>query len=49
MEQTPPVPFRGPLDVVGRLFLEQWINFPRYLLSGKLGEAWRQGVRPSAR
>jgi hypothetical protein len=49
MEQTAPVPFRGPLDVLGRLFFEQWITFPRYLLSGKLREAWRQGERPSAR
>src|SRR5438309_11480670 len=35
MEQTAPVPFRGPLDVVGRIFFEQWVNFPRYLLSGR--------------
>ena len=40
-EKTEPVPFRGPLDVVARLFAEQWITFPRYLLSGALARRWR--------
>jgi hypothetical protein len=40
-EKNPPVPFAGPLDVVGRIFLEQWINFPRFVLSGGFGRAWR--------
>jgi hypothetical protein len=43
-ESTAPVPFEGPVDVVGRLFVEQWINFPRYVLSGELGRAWRKGA-----
>lgn len=36
LERTPPVPFRGPLDAVQRLFVEQWITFPRFVLSGGL-------------
>ena len=33
-ETSPPAPFRGPLDVLARIFAEQWITFPRYVLSG---------------
>ena len=40
-EVTKPVPFRGPLDVVARLFVEQWVTFPRYVLSGAFMRAWR--------
>jgi hypothetical protein len=40
-EATRPVPFRGPLDVVARLFVEQWVTFPRYVLSGAFARAWR--------
>jgi Protein of unknown function (DUF962) len=40
LEKEPPVPFRGPLDVVGRILLEQWINFPRFVLSGGWAKAW---------
>jgi len=39
-EKTPPAPFRGPLDVVARFFAEQWITFPRYVLSGEFARAW---------
>ena len=35
-ESSAPAPFRGPLDVVARIFAEQWITFPRYVLSGAL-------------
>ncbi|WP_224372432.1 terminase [Hyalangium versicolor] len=41
LETTPPVPFRGPLDVVARIFVEQWITFPRFVLSGGFARAWR--------
>lgn len=41
LEKNPPVPFAGPLDVLGRIFLEQWVNFPRYVLSGGFARAWR--------
>jgi hypothetical protein len=40
-EQSPPAPFQGPMDVVTRIFAEQWITFPRYVLSGELGRALR--------
>src|SRR5205823_14704118 len=41
VEHTAPAPFRGPADVLARFFVEQWITFPRYLLSGRFVEAWR--------
>jgi hypothetical protein len=40
-EAAPPARFRGPLDVIGRIFAEQWITFPRFVLSGGLGRALR--------
>ncbi len=40
-EVSPPAPFRGPLDVVLRIFAEQWITFPRFVLSGAFARAWR--------
>jgi hypothetical protein len=40
-EPTRPVPFRHPLDAVARLFVEQWVTFPRYVLSGGFAKAWR--------
>jgi 2-hydroxy-palmitic acid dioxygenase Mpo1-like protein len=40
-EETPPAPFRGPLDVVARIFAEQLVTFPRYVLSGGWARAWR--------
>ncbi len=41
LEATAPVPFEGPLDVVKRFFAEQWITFPRFVLSGAFAKAWR--------
>jgi len=40
-ETVPPVPFRGPGDVVKRIFAEQLITFPRYLFSGRAFAAMR--------
>ena len=40
-EATAPVPFEGPLDVVARLFVEQLVTFPRFVLSGGWVRAWR--------
>ena len=40
-EPTPPVPFEGPVDVVRRIFAEQWITFPRFVFSGEFTRAWR--------
>lgn len=41
-EAAPPAPFEGPLDVVFRIFAEQLITFPRFVLSGGFARAWRQ-------
>jgi hypothetical protein len=40
-EASAPVPFEGPLDVVSRIFVEQWVTFPRFVLSGGFARAWR--------
>lgn len=46
-EHGRPSPFRSPLDLVQRLFVEQWVTFPRYVLSGEFARAWR-GEPPKA-
>ena len=40
-EANPPEPFRSPLDIVARLIVEQLITFPRFVVSGGFGRAWR--------
>jgi hypothetical protein len=45
LEATPPAPFRGPMDVLARIFAEQWITFPRFVLSGAFIRAWRSTLR----
>jgi hypothetical protein len=40
-EPTSPVPFEGLEDVVSRFLCEQWITWPRFVLSGGLARAWR--------
>ena len=40
-EPMPPEPFTGPLNAVARLLCEQWITFPRFVLSG----GWRDALR----
>ncbi len=44
-EKIPPAPFRGPRDFLMRLFAEQWVTFPRYVLSGEFARAWRAGSK----
>jgi hypothetical protein len=44
MERVPPEPFTSPLNAVSRIFLEQWITFPRFVLSG----GWLRALRESA-
>ena len=34
LEETAPEPFKGSLDFILRLFAEQWITFPRFVLTG---------------
>jgi hypothetical protein len=41
LESSPPSPFLGPGDFAKRLFVEQWVTFPRYVLSGGFARAWR--------
>ena len=33
-EVVAPEPFTSPLNSVSRIFLEQWVTFPRFVLSG---------------
>lgn len=51
-EPSAPVPFLGPGDFISRFFVEQWVTFPRFLLSGGFARAWRSGAevvqRPGA-
>ena len=42
-EPVPPVPFRGPANLVARMFIEQWLTFPRFVLSGQ----WKENLRRS--
>ncbi|HTH77467.1 MAG TPA: terminase, partial [Ramlibacter sp.] len=39
-EANPPEPFTGPTNAVSRIFLEQWVTFPRFVLSG----GWRRAL-----
>ena len=41
-EENPPVPFTGPANALGRVFLEQWITFPRFVLTGGWARALRR-------
>jgi len=34
-------PFTGPLNAMSRIFLEQWVTFPRFVLSGGWSHAMR--------
>ncbi len=45
VEPSKPIPFEGPLDVVSRLFIEQWITFPRFMLSGGFVRAWMRAAK----
>jgi hypothetical protein len=46
LEHVPPEPFSGPLNFLSRLFFEQWVTFPRFVLSGGWGAALRKGREP---
>jgi hypothetical protein len=49
LEASRPLPFRGPGDVVARLFVEQWITFPRFVAGGGFAAAWRAAGAPAER
>jgi hypothetical protein len=40
-EAVPPEPFTSPLNAVSRIVLEQWVTFPRFVLSGGWAHAFR--------
>lgn len=40
-EETPSIPFTGPANALARIFLEQWVTFPRFVLSGGWWRAFR--------
>jgi hypothetical protein len=40
-EGVPAVPFSGAGNAVARIFLEQWITFPRFVLTGAWWRAFR--------
>jgi len=43
-EREEPTPFAGPIDFVSRFVAEQWITFPRFVLSG----GWSRNLGRSA-
>jgi len=47
IEPERPIPFAGPRDVVTRIFAEQFITFPRFVVSGGWSRAYR-ATRKSA-
>ncbi len=40
-EPERPLPFSSPGELVQRLFVEQWITFPRFVIGGGFARAWR--------
>jgi hypothetical protein len=40
METLPPTPFESPANAMSRLLLEQWVSFPRFVVSG----GWRRNL-----
>lgn len=42
IEAAPASPFSGPLDALARLFAEQWLTFPRFVLTGRWLAALRK-------
>lgn len=45
LEEQPPEPFSDRQDAVSRLLVEQFITFPRFVLSGAWWRAWRNHRR----
>jgi hypothetical protein len=43
-EPNPPEPFTSPANAVARIFLEQWVTFPRFVVSGH----WLRAMRAAA-
>ncbi|MCY0993871.1 terminase [Nannocystis sp. ILAH1] len=47
-EQHAPVPFRSRGDMIARLVAEQFVTFPRFVLSGGFARAWRTASQQDA-
>jgi len=47
LEEAKPAPFLGAADFAIRLFVEQWVTFPRFVASGDFSRLWREGAPPS--
>lgn len=45
LERQPPEPFANRKDAVSRLLMEQFVTFPRFLLSGAWWRAWKERHR----
>ena len=45
-EPLPPEPFAGPLNALSRILCEQWVTFPRFVLSGGWACALRKSLAP---
>ncbi len=45
-EPVPAEPFTGPVNALSRIFLEQWVTFPRFVISGGWLRALRQRRTP---
>ena len=43
-EREAPEPFDGAADFVSRFLVEQWVTFPRFVLSG----GWRRNLKASS-
>ncbi len=46
-EAIPPVPFHGVGNAVARILVEQWVTFPRFVLSGEWAESYRRSAKPA--
>ena len=46
-EPETPAPFDGAADFVSRFVVEQWVTFPRFVLSGAWAENLRRARRPA--
>ncbi len=40
-ERIPPEPFTGPANAISRIFVEQWVTSPRFVVSGGWLHAFR--------
>jgi hypothetical protein len=41
-EAVPAEPFTGPANALARIFCEQWVTFPRFVLAGRWSDALRR-------